>query len=74
MALAITRQPGESFTTGGCVEVKVVRVRGDRVRLAITAPPDVPILRDDAGVRKAREAIARGNIAEVREQMDYEDN
>ena len=45
--LALTRRTGEAVRIGFDVEVKIVRVSGDRVKLAITAPPAVPVLRTE---------------------------
>lgn len=48
MTLAITRKPGQSVTIGDSIIVTVVAVEGKSVHLTITAPKEVPILRDDA--------------------------
>lgn len=45
--LVLSRKRNESFVIGDNVVVTVVDVRGDKVRLGITAPPDVPILRTE---------------------------
>lgn len=45
--LVLSRTPGESVKIGPGVEVKIVEVRGDRVRLGITAPEDVRITRSE---------------------------
>lgn len=42
--LILSRNPGQSIMIGD-VEVFVVDVRGDRVRLGINAPRDVPVHR-----------------------------
>ena len=52
--LAITRRPGESFSVGDNIVVKIVWVRGQDVRLAIEAPRHVQICRDDAVKREPR--------------------
>lgn len=45
--LALSRKPGESIRIGPDVLVQVVWVRGNKVRLTITAPTDVRILRSE---------------------------
>ncbi len=45
--LILQRRPGESLKIGQDIEVSVVSVEGGRVRLAISAPQDVPILRSE---------------------------
>ncbi len=45
--LILQRKPGESLTIGGDVTVSVVSIEGGRVRLAISAPPEVSILRSE---------------------------
>ncbi len=45
--LILQRKAGESLVIGGDITVRVVSVDGVRVRLAITAPDDVSILRSE---------------------------
>ena len=45
--LILQRKPGESLVIGEDISITVVSVEGGRVRLAITAPQDVPILRSE---------------------------
>ena len=44
--LVLTRSKGESIRIGD-VQVTVIAIRGDRVRLAIEAPLDVPVHREE---------------------------
>jgi carbon storage regulator len=44
--LVLTRSKGESIRIGE-VQVTVIAIRGDRVRLAIEAPLDVPVHREE---------------------------
>ena len=43
--LVLSRKPGEKVVIGGGITVTVVRVLGDKVRLAFDAPDQVRILR-----------------------------
>ena len=45
--LVLSRQKDESIMIGGDVEVVIVDVRGDKVRLGITAPSDLPVHRKE---------------------------
>jgi carbon storage regulator len=62
--LVLTRRAGEEIVIGGDVRVTVVAVSGGRVRLGVTAPRSVPVLRmelvtenlADAGTQNPRES------------------
>ena len=43
--LVLTRQKDESIMVGDNVEITIVDVRGDKVRLGITAPKEIPVHR-----------------------------
>ena len=45
--LVLTRKPGQSLMIGDGVEVQVLSVAGEKVRLGITAPRDVSIFRNE---------------------------
>ncbi len=65
--LVLTRKPGQSIMIGDGIEVQVLSVSGEKVRLGITAPRDVTIFRDEVLERiqdqedAAREREAQGN-------------
>jgi carbon storage regulator len=52
--LVLSRQRDESIMIGDDVEVIIVDVRGDKVRLGITAPKNIPVHR-----REIYDAIQR---------------
>lgn len=52
--LVLSRQKDESIIIGDNVEITIVDIRGDKVRLGITAPKDIPVHR-----REVYEAIQR---------------
>ena len=52
--LVLSRQKDESIMIGDNVEITIVDVRGDKVRLGITAPKEIPVHR-----REVYEAIQR---------------
>jgi carbon storage regulator len=45
--LVISRKPGEKLFIGDDIVVTVLEVNGNRVRLGIDAPADVPLLRSE---------------------------
>ncbi len=45
--LVLSRKPGEKVVIGGNITLTVVEVRGNQVRLAFDAPPQVRILRGE---------------------------
>jgi carbon storage regulator len=54
--LVLTRRPGQAIKIGDDIEIYIVEVRGDQVRLSIEAPRDVAILR-----REVLDDIQRAN-------------
>ena len=52
--LVLSRQKDESIMIGDDVEIVIVDVRGDKVRLGITAPREIPVHR-----KEVYEAIQR---------------
>jgi carbon storage regulator len=55
--LVLSRKPGEALRVGEEVEITVVEVKGDMVRLGIQAPRDVQVWR-----KELWEAIVAENI------------
>jgi carbon storage regulator len=45
--LVLSRKQGEEVVIGGNIRLTVVAIRGNRVRLGFTAPPDVAIQREE---------------------------
>lgn len=56
--LVLSRDKNESLVIGqqGEIEIQIVDVRGDKVRLGITAPTEIPVLRKEIYL-----AIQRGD-------------
>ena len=51
--LVLTRKIGERIVIGGDIVLEVLQVKGNRIRLGITAPPDVPVVREEIYQRQA---------------------
>ncbi len=45
--LILSRKVGESIVIDGRITVKVIRLEGDVLKLGITAPPEVPVHRQE---------------------------
>jgi len=60
--LILSRRPGESLTIGDDVVVTVVGVSGNQIRLGITAPREVRVLREEVykAMREENQAAADG--------------
>jgi len=53
--LILSRHPSESILIGPDVIVTVLAIRGDQVRIGISAPRDIPVHREEIAQRISRE-------------------
>ncbi len=62
--LVLSRQRDESIMIGDEVEITIVDIRGEKVRLGITAPPHVPVHRKEVyeAIKREKLAAAGGGI------------
>jgi carbon storage regulator len=61
--LVLSRQKDESIVIGDDVEITIVDVRGDKVRLGINAPKNIPVHR-----REVYDAIQREKAAKAKDE------
>ncbi|HVU66361.1 MAG TPA: carbon storage regulator [Ktedonobacteraceae bacterium] len=54
--LVLRRKVGESIILDGVISVSVLAVEGERVKIGITAPPDVTIVREELLKNAANQA------------------
>ena len=66
--LVLTRKPGQSIIIGDGIEVSVLSVTGEKVRLGIAADRDVPIYRNEVHERIKRERAESGAESEEEEE------
>jgi carbon storage regulator len=62
--LVLSRKPNESIIIGDTIEVKVVEVRGEQVKLGITAPREISVHRKeiyDSIQQQNKQAAESGN-------------
>ena len=45
--LALTRKKGEALVINKNIEITVLEIRGDQIKIGISAPKDVPIYRKE---------------------------
>jgi carbon storage regulator len=69
--LVLTRKPNQSIMIGDNVEVSVLSVVGEKVRIGIHAPHDIPVFRTEIYVEIQRESEQDGPSSEdVRANVD----
>jgi carbon storage regulator len=73
--LVLSRQRDETIMIGDDIEITIVDIRGDKVRLGITAPSSIPVHRKevyDAIKRENREAssqLAPDDLSRANEKL-----
>jgi carbon storage regulator len=61
--LILTRRVGETINIGNDVSVTVLGVKGNQIRLGVTAPKDVAVHREEIKARiDAENTAARGGV------------
>ena len=63
--LVLSRQKDETIMIGDDVEITIVDIRGDKVRIGISAPSEVPVHR-----KEVYDAIRRENLAAAKLNPD----
>ena len=58
--LVLTRKLNETIVIDGSIKVTVVKIDGNKVRIAIDAPPSVPVHREE--VFKAMQTFAEPEL------------
>ncbi|MBL7106251.1 MAG: carbon storage regulator CsrA [Phycisphaerae bacterium] len=59
--LVLSRQKNESIVIGEDIEITIVDVRGDKVRLGINAPKNIPVHRREVFDAIKREEAQKDN-------------
>ena len=73
--LVLSRQRDESIMIGDEVEITIVDVRGDKVRLGITAPKHIPVHRREIydAIQREKAQGAEGDAAGPNNEHKAED-
>jgi carbon storage regulator len=60
--LVLTRKPNQSIMIGDDIEVTVLSVMGEKVRIGIQAPRDIPVFRKEVYLEIQQERAADGDV------------
>jgi carbon storage regulator len=65
--LALTRKKGEALVINNNIEVTILEIRGDQIKVGISAPKDVPIYRKEVynQIQKENEAAFSSDSLDV---------
>ena len=63
--LILARKTGQSIVIGGGIEITVVEVRGEQVRLGITAPRSIAVHRKELLEQVVAENVEAAGTAEM---------
>jgi len=66
--LVLARKVGQSIVIGDNVELMVIEVRGDQVRLGVTAPKDIPVHRKELLEQIRQENLMAGDSEKERDE------
>jgi carbon storage regulator len=66
--LVLTRKSNQSIMIGDDIEVSVLSIMGEKVRIGIQAPRDIPVFRKEVYLEIQQERAAEGD--DVRTQVD----
>ena len=58
--LVLTRKSNQSIMIGDDIEVSVLSVMGEKVRIGIQAPRDIPVFRKEVYLEIQQERVAAG--------------
>ncbi len=63
--LALTRKKGESIIVNNDIEISILELRGDQVKVGIKAPKEVPVYRKEVYLQIQKENEAAVNLEDV---------
>lgn len=63
--LALTRKKGESIVVNNDIEISILDIRGDQVKVGISAPKEVPVYRKEVYLQIQKENEAAVNLEDV---------
>jgi len=70
--LVLTRKTSESIMIGDDVEVSILSVAGDKVRVGIQAPRDIPVFRTEVYLEIQEERVTGDRGDEPRKGVDVD--
>jgi carbon storage regulator len=66
--LVLTRKSNQSIMIGDDIEVSVLAIMGEKVRIGIQAPRDIPVFRKEVYLEIQQEQV--GTVSGAREEVD----
>jgi carbon storage regulator len=69
--LVLTRKSNQSIMIGDDVEVSVLSIMGEKVRIGIQAPRDVPVFRKEVYLEIQQEQVAAPAEGSRRKAVDH---
>ncbi|HLY49482.1 MAG TPA: carbon storage regulator CsrA [Solirubrobacteraceae bacterium] len=67
--LVLTRKSNQSIMIGDEIEISVLAIMGEKVRIGIQAPRDIPVFRKEVYLEIQQEQVAGGGKG-AREEVD----
>jgi carbon storage regulator len=70
--LVLTRKSNQSIMIGDDIEVSVLSIMGEKVRIGIQAPRDIPVFRKEVylEIQQERNGAVEGGSESVRGEVD----
>jgi carbon storage regulator len=70
MMLVLTRKSNQNIMIGDDIEVSVLAIMGEKVRIGIQAPRDIPVFRKEVYLEIERERGPSTPSKDAREEVD----
>lgn len=67
--LALTRKKGEALVINNNVEITILEIRGDQIKIGVNAPKEVPVYRKEVYLQIQKEnkaSVAADKMAELK--------
>ena len=67
--LALTRKKGEALVINNNVEITILEIRGDQIKIGVNAPKEVPVYRKEVSLQIQKEnnaSVAEDKMAELK--------
>lgn len=75
--LALSRKQNESIVINNDIEITILEIRGDQVKVGVTAPKSIPVYRKEIYIQiqgSNKEAVDSGqNVSAVKELFKKQD-
>ena len=69
--LALTRKKGESLVINHNIEISILDIRGDQIKIGVTAPGNIPIYRKEVYLQIQEENKAASQMANLEKLKNF---